>query len=266
MSGMEHDEAVADARARLGSGGPPLSVAAAGLRRNASRPPPRRRGRAEAEARARDGQRDRPPLHAGRIRDAALGDRARERYKRSGAGRGHGSGRRHRRRRRAALRSRMRQRRGRGRGCGRRLVRVRDRRPGGADRSAARLRPGADPALARALRRRDRPRRPRMPGPGRTAGASPGDDEHDEPYLYVGPWSEQPPGPLWNANGFAGAELGYAELLAARRSGGGRGGVLRRAARRARRPPGASRPRPRRRSARRARGRRASCGSPSRPS
>lgn len=48
-----------------------------------------------------------------------------------------------------------------------------------------------------------------------TVGASPGDEEHDEPYLYVGPWSEQPPGPLWNAHGFAGAELGYAELLAA---------------------------------------------------
>jgi hypothetical protein len=48
-----------------------------------------------------------------------------------------------------------------------------------------------------------------------TVGASPGDTDHDEPYLYVGPWSEQPEGPLWNANGFAGAELGYRELLAA---------------------------------------------------
>lgn len=48
-----------------------------------------------------------------------------------------------------------------------------------------------------------------------TAGASPGDAEHDEPYLYVGPWTAQEPGPLWNATGFAGAELGYAELLAA---------------------------------------------------
>jgi len=48
-----------------------------------------------------------------------------------------------------------------------------------------------------------------------TAGASPGDENHDEPYLYVGPWAKQPGGPLWNATGFAGAELGYADLLAA---------------------------------------------------
>ena len=46
-------------------------------------------------------------------------------------------------------------------------------------------------------------------------GASPGDDGHDEPYLYVGPWIEQPAGELWNATGFPGAELAYAELLAA---------------------------------------------------
>jgi len=48
-----------------------------------------------------------------------------------------------------------------------------------------------------------------------TVGASPGDDDHAEPYLYVGPWREPPAGPLWNASGFTGAELGYAELLAA---------------------------------------------------
>jgi hypothetical protein len=45
-------------------------------------------------------------------------------------------------------------------------------------------------------------------------GASPGDDEHPEPYLYVGPWRRQPAGELWNASAFEGAELGYAELLA----------------------------------------------------
>ena len=50
---------------------------------------------------------------------------------------------------------------------------------------------------------------------GRRAGygASPGDAEHPEPYLYVGPWSAPPEGPLWNATAFAGAELSYAELL-----------------------------------------------------
>jgi hypothetical protein len=45
-------------------------------------------------------------------------------------------------------------------------------------------------------------------------GFSPGDDDHAEPYLYVGPWSGEVEGELWNAKGFTGAELGYAELLA----------------------------------------------------
>jgi hypothetical protein len=43
-------------------------------------------------------------------------------------------------------------------------------------------------------------------------GASPGDDQHPEPYLYVGPWTAEPQGELWNATAFKGAELGYAEL------------------------------------------------------
>ncbi len=38
-------------------------------------------------------------------------------------------------------------------------------------------------------------------------GASPGDEHHDEPYLYVGPWTAPAPGELWNAAGFPGAEL-----------------------------------------------------------
>jgi hypothetical protein len=46
-------------------------------------------------------------------------------------------------------------------------------------------------------------------------GLSPGDENHDEPYLYVGPWTANPTGPLWNAAGFNGAELGYADLQAA---------------------------------------------------
>jgi hypothetical protein len=48
-----------------------------------------------------------------------------------------------------------------------------------------------------------------------TYGFSPGDEQHPQPYAYVGPWSPQPAGQLWNATGFGGAELGYAELLAA---------------------------------------------------
>jgi hypothetical protein len=46
-------------------------------------------------------------------------------------------------------------------------------------------------------------------------GASPGDDDHPEPYVYVGPWQPQTRGGLWNATAFDGAELGYAELVAA---------------------------------------------------
>jgi hypothetical protein len=46
-------------------------------------------------------------------------------------------------------------------------------------------------------------------------GASPGDDNHAEPYLYVGPWQPQTRGGLWNATAFDGAELGYGELTAA---------------------------------------------------
>jgi hypothetical protein len=52
---------------------------------------------------------------------------------------------------------------------------------------------------------------------GRRAGygASPGDERHPEPYLYVVPWSGAPVGELWQATGFDGAELPYAALLAA---------------------------------------------------
>ena len=47
-----------------------------------------------------------------------------------------------------------------------------------------------------------------------TYGLSPGDENHPEPYLYVAPWTVAVSGPLWGANGFSGAEFGYAELLA----------------------------------------------------
>jgi hypothetical protein len=46
-------------------------------------------------------------------------------------------------------------------------------------------------------------------------GCSPGDDLHPEPYVYVAPWTAPAPGELWRATAFAGAELSYAELLAA---------------------------------------------------
>jgi hypothetical protein len=46
-------------------------------------------------------------------------------------------------------------------------------------------------------------------------GLSPGDENHEEPYFYVGPWTAPPAGGLWNATGFPGAELGYRELAAA---------------------------------------------------
>lgn len=46
-------------------------------------------------------------------------------------------------------------------------------------------------------------------------GGSPGDGFHAEPYLYVGPWTDDRPGDaaFWNAP--FGAVLGYADLLAA---------------------------------------------------
>ena len=47
-------------------------------------------------------------------------------------------------------------------------------------------------------------------------GASPGDDEHPEPYLYVGPWNQSVEGDGWNATAFKGAELGHRDLLAAK--------------------------------------------------
>lgn len=47
-----------------------------------------------------------------------------------------------------------------------------------------------------------------------TYGLSPGDDGSPLPYLYVSPWAPVE-GDLWNADGFAGAQLGLAELLAA---------------------------------------------------
>ena len=48
-----------------------------------------------------------------------------------------------------------------------------------------------------------------------TYGLSPGDENHPEPYLYVGPWRPGVSGELWQAHGFPGAELPYADLLAA---------------------------------------------------
>jgi hypothetical protein len=56
---------------------------------------------------------------------------------------------------------------------------------------------------------------PESAGKRATIGASPGDESHSEPYLYVTPWTAEISGELWNAQGFKGAELGYAELLAA---------------------------------------------------
>jgi hypothetical protein len=52
---------------------------------------------------------------------------------------------------------------------------------------------------------------------GRRAGygASPGDERHAHPYLYVTPWAAVPDGPLWQSPAFRGAELGLPELLEA---------------------------------------------------
>ncbi|WP_329238923.1 hypothetical protein OG417_36700 [Actinoallomurus sp. NBC_01490] len=47
-----------------------------------------------------------------------------------------------------------------------------------------------------------------------TFGASPGDDAHPEPYLYVAPWHRRA-GRFWNDTAFGGASLTYATLLSA---------------------------------------------------
>lgn len=46
-----------------------------------------------------------------------------------------------------------------------------------------------------------------------TFGASPGDDEHPEPYLYVTHWAPKDDA-FWNDAAFAGASLSYGELRA----------------------------------------------------
>lgn len=46
-------------------------------------------------------------------------------------------------------------------------------------------------------------------------GCSPGDELHEEPYLYVAPWVAPPPSELWQADGFSGASMSFAELLEA---------------------------------------------------
>ncbi|MEP4650090.1 MAG: hypothetical protein ABJ314_07900, partial [Ilumatobacter sp.] len=56
---------------------------------------------------------------------------------------------------------------------------------------------------------------PARPGARVNLGASAGDDGHQEPYLYVGPWGDERPGPaeFWNAP--FGATLGFGHLDAA---------------------------------------------------
>jgi hypothetical protein len=46
-----------------------------------------------------------------------------------------------------------------------------------------------------------------------TFGASPGDDAHPEPYLYVTHWADVPDDPFWSEPAFTGASLAHAELV-----------------------------------------------------
>ncbi len=46
-------------------------------------------------------------------------------------------------------------------------------------------------------------------------GASPGDEGHPEPYLYVGPWGTPATDKFWNATSFNGAVLPYSSLAVA---------------------------------------------------
>ena len=45
-------------------------------------------------------------------------------------------------------------------------------------------------------------------------GASPGDDGHPEPYMYVGPWATPAPSGFWNATHFNGAVLPLSQIVA----------------------------------------------------
>jgi hypothetical protein len=54
-----------------------------------------------------------------------------------------------------------------------------------------------------------------------TFGASPGDDTHPLPYLYVTHWAERPDDPFWNDPGFGGASLGYEPIVVAPDQRGG---------------------------------------------
>ena len=61
-----------------------------------------------------------------------------------------------------------------------------------------------------------------------TYGGSPGDENHAEPYLYVGPWNAPEPAPEWNAVGFTGAEAPWTDEAAALAFFRGRRDALRR--------------------------------------
>ncbi|HUF84302.1 MAG TPA: hypothetical protein VMQ81_06880 [Acidimicrobiia bacterium] len=48
-----------------------------------------------------------------------------------------------------------------------------------------------------------------------TFGLSPGDGDHDEPYVYVTHWTDVPPDPFWNDAAFGGASLPFGDVVAA---------------------------------------------------
>ena len=80
--------------------------------------------------------------------------------------------------------------------------------PGATDAERTQLWPGHfDPAAA--IGDADRDQRA-------TYGCSPGDEAHDEPYLYVGAWGDvDRDDPYWNETSFNGASLPHAALLKA---------------------------------------------------
>lgn len=79
--------------------------------------------------------------------------------------------------------------------------------PGAADPERTQLWPGHfDPAIAMGD----------AAGARATYGASPGDADHPEPYLYVGPWGEiDDTDGFWNETAFTGASLAFRDLAAA---------------------------------------------------
>ena len=77
--------------------------------------------------------------------------------------------------------------------------------------TSSRRRSGSGPSISTSPPTSD----PRTSAPARPSAPPPATSTIPSPYLYVGPWAAPATDAGWNATGFNGAELTYAELLGA---------------------------------------------------